>query len=46
MKEARKHCAYYIKGEKGAAHFRHMCGSLSTLADLDILCEELLRLEI
>lgn len=34
MREARKHAAWYIKGAKGAAAFRHKCGSLTSYNDL------------
>lgn len=37
MREARKHAAWYIKGVHGAAAFRHECGSLETIADLEKL---------
>ena len=39
MMEARKHAAWYIKGSKGAAAFRHACGQLRTYSDLKILVE-------
>lgn len=34
MKEARKNCAWYVKGLKGSARLRAACGGLSTLDDL------------
>lgn len=34
MREGRKHAAWYIKGSKNAAAFRHRCGALATLDDL------------
>lgn len=33
MREARKHAVWYLKGIQNAAHYRNMCGSLSTLED-------------
>lgn len=33
MKEARKHTAWYLKGWQGAARYRNLCGSLSTMED-------------
>ncbi|MEG0895655.1 MAG: tRNA dihydrouridine synthase DusB [Oscillospiraceae bacterium] len=34
MREARTQCAFYFKGVKNAASFRHFCGSLETLNDM------------
>ena len=34
MKEARKNCAWYVKGLKGSAKLRAHCGGLDTLCDL------------
>ncbi len=42
IKEARRHAAWYLKGMQGAARFRNRCGSLSSLADLDGLIQEIL----
>lgn len=42
MKEARKHCAWYMKGLKGAAEFRRLMGQLSKYSELEILCEKIL----
>ena len=44
MREARKHCAWYMKGIKGAAGYRRMMGTLCTFGDLErvidmILCD-------
>ncbi len=41
MAEARRQCAFYIRGMKGAASFRGRCGSLSSLADLHALAAEI-----
>ena len=38
MKEMRKHAAWYIRGIKGGAKYRNMCGSISTLDELAKLC--------
>ena len=40
MSEARRQCAYYLKGIPHAAALRDRCGKLSTLADLRELCGE------
>lgn len=41
MKEARKHCGWYIKGINGAREFRRHCGTLSTINELYTLIEEI-----
>lgn len=41
MAEARRQCAFYLRGIKGAAAFRGKCGSLSSLCDLRRLMEEI-----
>ena len=43
MREARKHTAWYLKGFRGAAALRGMCGQLKTLDDLEPLMEAVLR---
>ncbi len=43
MKEARKHVGWYVKGIRGAAEFRRRAGCLSTLDDLDILIQDILK---
>lgn len=43
MREARKHAAWYIKGEKHAALFRKSCSSLLTYSDLERLADEILK---
>lgn len=40
MREARKHAAWYLKGVRGAAHFRNLCSSLETFADMEHLARE------
>ncbi len=39
MAEARRQCAFYLKGMKGAAGFRGKCGGLSSLMELRELIE-------
>lgn len=43
MSEARRQCAYYLKGMPNAAEFRRQCGGLSCLADLKTLCGEVAK---
>ena len=42
MREARKHAAWYFKGEYGSADFRRRAGQLSTYAQLEHLVQEML----
>ncbi len=42
MKEARKHAAWYIKGIRGAAHYRQETGSLTTIRQLEELAEKVI----
>ncbi len=42
--EARKHCAWYIKGVKGAAKLRALCGSINSFNDIDKLVEKIIEL--
>ncbi len=41
--EARKHAAWYMRGLKGAASYRTMAGSISSLEDLARLCAKVLE---
>ena len=43
MREARKHAAWYFKGEYGSADFRRRAGQLCTYDDLQRLAEEMLN---
>lgn len=43
MREARKHAAWYFKGEHGSADFRRRAGQLCTYADLQQLADEMLH---
>ncbi len=40
--EARKHTAWYMKGVKNAARLRRMCGEISSLSDIELICEKAL----
>lgn len=40
--EARKHTAWYMKGVNNAAKLRRMCGEISSLSDIEIICEKAL----
>ena len=42
MREARKHAAWYFKGEYGSADLRRRAGQLTTYDDLLFLSEEML----
>ncbi len=42
MREARKHIAWYMKGLRGAAEFRRIAGTVSTLAEAEALVEQVL----
>lgn len=41
--EARKHTAWYLSGINGAAALRRMCGEISSLEDVRIICEKALE---
>ena len=41
--EARKHTAWYLNGINGAAALRRMCGEISSLEDVRIICEKALE---
>lgn len=43
MREARKHAAWYFKGERGSADFRRRCGELTCYKDIALLAEEMLE---
>lgn len=42
MLQARKQASFYIRGVRGAARLRTLCGSMRTLPDLDALIEQVL----
>lgn len=41
MSEARRQCAYFLKGMSGAAQLRGECGMLSSLEDLKRMCKNI-----
>ena len=41
--EARKHTAWYLSGIHGAAALRRMCGEISSLDDVKVICEKALE---
>ncbi len=43
MLEARKHAAWYMNGLREAAELRRMCGEISSLSDLEKVCEKALE---
>ncbi len=43
MREARKHAVWYLKGIQNAAHYRNLCGNLSSLEDFLRLKESVLN---
>ncbi len=44
--EARKHCAWYIKGIKSAAKLRVLCGSINSFDDIDELAKKIIELGV
>ncbi len=42
--ESRKHASWYLKGMRGAAAFRRMCGEISSFEDLEKLCKSVIDL--
>lgn len=40
--EARKHSAWYLKGVRGAANLRKMCGEIRNMDDIEKICEKAL----
>lgn len=40
--EARKHTAWYLKGLKGAANLRRLCGEIHNMEDIEKICEKAL----
>ena len=43
MKEARKHCGWYMKGVSGASELRRICGTSSKIEDVDMLIEKVFQ---
>ena len=42
--ESRKHASWYLKGMRGAAAFRRMCGEINSYDDLEKLCKSVIDL--
>ena len=42
MREARKHAAWYMKGLRGAAHYRQEAGALASIEQLEELAEKII----
>lgn len=40
--EARKHTAWYLKGVRGAANLRKLCGEIRNMDDIEKICEKAL----
>ena len=45
IRESRKHCAWYLKGMRGAAEFRRQCGYINTYEDLKALVNEVMKVQ-
>ncbi len=43
--ESRKYASWYLKGMRGAASFRRMCGEISSFGDLEELCKSVLEFQ-
>ena len=41
--ESRKHTAWYMTGLKGAAALRRMCGEISSISDIENICQKALE---
>ncbi len=41
--EARKHTAWYMQGLHGAAALRRLCGEISAVKDIELICEKALE---
>lgn len=41
--ESRKHTAWYMQGLKGAASLRRMCSEISSMKDIELICEKALE---
>lgn len=46
MLESRKHASWYIKGMRGAAAMRRMCGEISSLDDIERIIEKALEVQL
>ena len=45
LREARKHCAWYMTGLRGAARLRREAGTISSLEDVDRLAQLAIQLD-
>lgn len=45
IRESRKHCAWYLKGMRGAAEFRRKCGYIDTYDDLKDLVKAVMEMQ-
>ncbi len=43
--ESRKHAAWYLKGMKGAASLRRMCGEINSFSDVENLCKTAMSMQ-
>ena len=43
--ESRKHASWYLKGMRGAAAFRRMCGEIDSFTDLEKLCNSVKEMQ-
>ena len=43
--ESRKHASWYLKGMRGAAAFRRMCGEIDSFMDLEKLCNSVKEMQ-
>lgn len=44
--EARKHTAWYLKGVRGAANLRRLCGEIRNMDDIEKICEKALAAQL
>lgn len=45
MLESRKHASWFIKGMRGAAAMRRMCGEITSMSDIDRIIEKALEVQ-
>lgn len=43
LMESRKHTAWYLKGLRGAAGLRRLCGEINSLDDISVICQKALE---
>ena len=44
ISETRKHTAWYMQGLSGAASLRRLCGEISSISDIEAICQKALEL--